>query len=190
MQFIPFYFCGSFLPSWIQFGIRIANLDPDPGTPLNTGPIRIRIHNSGCCMWRCMCSIRKWTAEGVAQDSAHHECAHASPPPAPCLFHHPHQVRKWSVAGSVPNRHSFRVQIWIWIFVLNSDPIPALGREPKRQNLSRFCSWKIKSLPDQGIKCGAEFGSDSSLVSEFSGTKNYHDFFVENSRWEMKSFRP
>jgi hypothetical protein len=32
----------SILPSWI----RIVNPDPDPGTPLNPDPIRIRIHNS------------------------------------------------------------------------------------------------------------------------------------------------
>ncbi len=35
-----FYFCGSFLPSWIR--IRIPNLDPDPQTRLNPDPIRIR----------------------------------------------------------------------------------------------------------------------------------------------------
>ncbi len=40
-----FYFCGSFLPSWIR--IRIPNPDPDPQTRLNTDPIRIRIHNPG-----------------------------------------------------------------------------------------------------------------------------------------------
>jgi hypothetical protein len=28
-----FYFCWSYMPSWIR--IRIANPDPDPGTPLN-----------------------------------------------------------------------------------------------------------------------------------------------------------
>ncbi len=38
-----FYFCGSFLPSWIR--IRIPNPDPDPQTRLNPDPIRIRIHN-------------------------------------------------------------------------------------------------------------------------------------------------
>jgi hypothetical protein len=38
MKFINYFcVCGSFLPSWI----RIANPDPDPGTP-----IRIRIHNT------------------------------------------------------------------------------------------------------------------------------------------------
>ncbi len=37
-----FYFCGSFLPSWIR--IRIPN--PDPLTRLNPDPIRIRISNS------------------------------------------------------------------------------------------------------------------------------------------------
>jgi hypothetical protein len=36
-----FYFCGSFLPSWIR--IRIPNPDPDPLARLNTDPIRIRI---------------------------------------------------------------------------------------------------------------------------------------------------
>ncbi len=36
---IFFYFCGSFLPSWIR--IRIPNTDPDPQTRLNTDPIRI-----------------------------------------------------------------------------------------------------------------------------------------------------
>ncbi len=36
-----FYFCGSFLPSWI----RIPNPDPDPLARLNTDPIRIRIRN-------------------------------------------------------------------------------------------------------------------------------------------------
>ncbi len=34
-----FYFCGSFLPSWI----RIPSTDPDPLTRLNPDPIRIRI---------------------------------------------------------------------------------------------------------------------------------------------------
>ncbi len=38
-----FYFCGSFLPSWIR--IRIPNTDPDPLARLNTDPIRIRIRN-------------------------------------------------------------------------------------------------------------------------------------------------
>ncbi len=36
-----FYFCGSFLPSWIR--IRIPNTDQDPLTRLNPDPIRIRI---------------------------------------------------------------------------------------------------------------------------------------------------
>ncbi len=36
-----FYFCGSFLPSWI----RILIPDPDPLTRLNPDPIRIRIRN-------------------------------------------------------------------------------------------------------------------------------------------------
>jgi hypothetical protein len=40
-----FYFCGSFLPSWIR--IRIPNPDPDPLTRLNPDPIRIRIRNPG-----------------------------------------------------------------------------------------------------------------------------------------------
>ncbi len=44
---IFFYFCGSFLPSWVR--IRIPNTNPDPQTRLNTDPIRIRfrirIHN-------------------------------------------------------------------------------------------------------------------------------------------------
>ncbi len=38
-----FYFCGSFLPSWIR--IRIPNTDPDSLTWLNPGPIRIWIRN-------------------------------------------------------------------------------------------------------------------------------------------------
>ncbi len=40
-----FYFCGSFLPSWIRIWIRIPNTDPvpDPLTRLNPDPIRIRI---------------------------------------------------------------------------------------------------------------------------------------------------
>jgi hypothetical protein len=38
---IFFYFCGSFLPSWIR--IRIP--DPDPLTRLHPDPIRIRIRN-------------------------------------------------------------------------------------------------------------------------------------------------
>jgi hypothetical protein len=37
-----FYFCGSFLPSWIRIRIRIPNTDPDPLARLNTDPIRIR----------------------------------------------------------------------------------------------------------------------------------------------------
>jgi hypothetical protein len=36
-----FYFCGSFLPSWIR--IRIQITDPDPMVRLNTDPIRIWI---------------------------------------------------------------------------------------------------------------------------------------------------
>ncbi len=40
-----FYFCWSFLPSWIR--IRIPNTDPDPLARLNTDPIRIRIRNPG-----------------------------------------------------------------------------------------------------------------------------------------------
>jgi hypothetical protein len=35
---IVFYFCGSFLPSWIRIRIRIPNTDPDPQTRLNTDP--------------------------------------------------------------------------------------------------------------------------------------------------------
>jgi len=37
-----FYVCGSFL----SFCIRIANPDPDPGTPLKPVLIRIRIHST------------------------------------------------------------------------------------------------------------------------------------------------
>jgi hypothetical protein len=40
-----FYFCGSFLPSWIR--IRIPNPYPDPLTRSNPDPIRIRIRNPG-----------------------------------------------------------------------------------------------------------------------------------------------
>jgi hypothetical protein len=40
-----FYFCGSFLPSWIRIRIRIQITDPDPMVRLNTDPIRIRIRN-------------------------------------------------------------------------------------------------------------------------------------------------
>ncbi len=44
---IFFYFCGSFLPSWIRIRIPNTDPDPDPETRLNTDPIRIRIriHN-------------------------------------------------------------------------------------------------------------------------------------------------
>jgi hypothetical protein len=42
-----FYFCGSFLPSWIRIRIRIQIKDPDPMVRLNTDPIRIRIRNPG-----------------------------------------------------------------------------------------------------------------------------------------------
>jgi hypothetical protein len=47
MKFLKyfFYFCGSFLPSWIR--IRNPNTDPDPLTRLNSDPIRIRIRNPG-----------------------------------------------------------------------------------------------------------------------------------------------
>ena len=38
-----FYFCGSFLPSWIRIRIQITDPDPDPRFQLNTDPIRIRI---------------------------------------------------------------------------------------------------------------------------------------------------
>ncbi len=38
MKFITF-----FLLLWVIFAL----LDPDPGTPLNLNPIRIRIHNTG-----------------------------------------------------------------------------------------------------------------------------------------------
>ncbi len=38
-----FYFCGSFLPSWIRIRISIQITDPDPMVRLNTDPIRIRI---------------------------------------------------------------------------------------------------------------------------------------------------
>ncbi len=42
-----FYFYTSFLFFWIR--IQIANQDPDPGTPLNPGSIRMRIliYNTG-----------------------------------------------------------------------------------------------------------------------------------------------
>ncbi len=43
---IFFYFCGSFLPSWIRIRILIPNPDPDPLTSLNPVPIRIRIRNT------------------------------------------------------------------------------------------------------------------------------------------------
>ncbi len=33
-----FYFCGSFLPSWIQIRIRNLNADPDPATQINADP--------------------------------------------------------------------------------------------------------------------------------------------------------
>ncbi len=39
--YIFFFFCGSFVPSWIR--IRITNPDPDPLTRFNPDPIRIRI---------------------------------------------------------------------------------------------------------------------------------------------------
>ncbi len=38
-----FFFCGSFLPSWIR--IRIPNSDLDPLVRLNPDPIRIRIQS-------------------------------------------------------------------------------------------------------------------------------------------------
>jgi hypothetical protein len=38
-----FYFCGSFLASWVRIRIRIPNPDPDPLARLNTESIRIRI---------------------------------------------------------------------------------------------------------------------------------------------------
>ncbi len=40
-----FYFCGSFLSSWIR--IRIPNPDTDPLSWLNPDPIQIRIRNTG-----------------------------------------------------------------------------------------------------------------------------------------------
>jgi hypothetical protein len=40
-----FYFCESFLLSWIRIRIRIQITDPDPMVRLNTDPIRIRIRN-------------------------------------------------------------------------------------------------------------------------------------------------
>jgi hypothetical protein len=40
-----FYFCGSFLPSWIRIRIPNTDPDPDPLARLNTDPIRIRIRN-------------------------------------------------------------------------------------------------------------------------------------------------
>jgi hypothetical protein len=33
-----FYFCGSFLPSWIRIRIQITDPDPDPMVRLNTDP--------------------------------------------------------------------------------------------------------------------------------------------------------
>jgi hypothetical protein len=33
-----FYFCGSFLPSWIRIRIRNLNPDPDPATQINADP--------------------------------------------------------------------------------------------------------------------------------------------------------
>jgi hypothetical protein len=33
-----FYFCGSFLPSWIRIRIQITDPDPDPMGRLNTDP--------------------------------------------------------------------------------------------------------------------------------------------------------
>jgi hypothetical protein len=33
-----FYFCGSFLPSWIRIRIRNLNADPDPATQINADP--------------------------------------------------------------------------------------------------------------------------------------------------------
>ncbi len=49
-----FYFCGSFLPSWIR--IRIPNPDPDPMTRLNPDPIRIRnpASRTQCAGWRAV----------------------------------------------------------------------------------------------------------------------------------------
>jgi hypothetical protein len=38
-----FYFCGSFLPSWIRIRIQVRDPDPEPMVRLNTDPIRIRI---------------------------------------------------------------------------------------------------------------------------------------------------
>ncbi len=40
-----FYFCRSFLPSWIRNRIQIPNPDPGPLTRLNPDPIRIRIQS-------------------------------------------------------------------------------------------------------------------------------------------------
>ncbi len=37
---LTFYFCRSYLPSWIRIQIRIAH--PNPRTPLNPDPVRIR----------------------------------------------------------------------------------------------------------------------------------------------------
>ncbi len=52
LQNMNFYFCGSFLPSWIR--IRIPN--PDPLTRLNPDPIRIRNPgNLSSCVFRTWC---------------------------------------------------------------------------------------------------------------------------------------
>jgi hypothetical protein len=58
-----FYFCGSFLPSWIRIRIRIQITDPDPIVRLNTDPIRIRIHNTAekDHKYFSVCIIYCWT---------------------------------------------------------------------------------------------------------------------------------
>ena len=61
-----FYFCGSFLPSWIRIRIQITDPDPDPMVRLNTDPIRIRIRNTGKNMTQHCPSKADFTAEGVA----------------------------------------------------------------------------------------------------------------------------
>jgi hypothetical protein len=59
-----FYFCGSFLPSWIRIRIRIQITDPDPEpmVRLNTDPIRIRIRNT--VSNKCWESVTFWGGSG------------------------------------------------------------------------------------------------------------------------------
>ena len=105
-----FYFCGSFLPSWIR--IRIPNTDPL--ARLNTDPIRIRIRNPATNFTKLKIILFLNAEENnLAQFSKNLKLSFA-------------------ISVSDPDPDWIRIQSGQWIRIRNPDPEPGGQKWPTK----------------------------------------------------------